>query len=249
MKDPIDKNVVYLEYVNRENSFRHHSYNEEMLQYEYVKNGDMRAVEEARKIFTSDIVGHLSDDVLKDKQYLFICAVTLVTRFAIEGGMDTEKAYNASDLYIQRIDKAKSVDEVFEIHRDMITYYVKQVAAAKKERVFSKPVILCMDYVYYHLNESISVAQLAENAGINRSYLCSLFKKETGRTVMEYLTDKRMEAAENMLKYSEYSLSEIGEILSFSSYSHFARVFRAYHNESPGEYRKMNFRHTDIAEM
>ena len=67
MKDPIDKNVVYLEYVNRENSFRHHSYNEEMLQYEYVKNGDMRAVEEARKIFTLGIVGHLSDDVLKDK--------------------------------------------------------------------------------------------------------------------------------------------------------------------------------------
>lgn len=247
MKEPIDKKIAYLEYINRENSVRHHSYNEEMLQYEYIKNGDMGAVDEARKMFTSDIVGHLSDDKLRDKQYLFVCSITLVTRFAIEGGMDNEKAYNASDLYIQRIDRAKTVEEIFEVHNDMIIYYVKQVAAAKQEQVFSKPVIICMDYIYHHLHEKISVRELAENAGVNHTYLCSLFKKETGKTVMEYITDKRMEAAENMLKYSDYTLSEIGEILSYSSYSHFARVFRTYHNQSPKAYRKTNFRHTDMA--
>lgn len=246
MKETIDKKVVYLEYMNRENSFRHHSYNEEMLQYDYIKKGDLRAVEEARRIFTSDTVGHLSDDPLRNWQYLFICSVTLVTRFAIEGGMAHEKAYTASDLYIKQIDKVRSKEELLDIHRDMVTYYVKQVAKAKKEQVFSKPVVLSMDYIYYHLHETISGRSLAQAAGINSSYLCTLFKKETGRTPFEYITDRRMEAAENMLIYSEYSLSEIAEILIFSSYSHFARVFRAYHNQSPKEYQRTNYRHNAI---
>lgn len=51
----------------------------------------------------------------------------------IEGGMDNEKAYNASDFYIRRYDKATSEEKMFEIHRDMIKYFTKSVAAVKKE--------------------------------------------------------------------------------------------------------------------
>lgn len=248
MKETMDRQVAYLEFMNRENSFHHHRYDEEMRQYEYVKSGDMRAVDEAVKMIHSAETGHLSDVPLKNLLYLCICNITLVTRFAIEGGMDNEKAYNASDLYIRRYDKASSEEELFEIHRDMIKYFTKAVAAAKKEHIYSRQVIWCMDYIHYHLHEQITVSDMSAQLGLNESYLSVLFKRETGVNISEYVISKRMEAAENMLKYSEYSLSEISDILHFSSYSHFARTFRRYYDTSPKEYRNVNYRHTGIAE-
>ena len=98
MRETMDKQVAYLEYVNRENSFHHHRYDNEMLQYEYLAKGDSRAIEESERMIRSAETGHLSDDPLKNLLYLCICNITLVTRFAIEGDMDAEKAYNASDL-------------------------------------------------------------------------------------------------------------------------------------------------------
>jgi AraC-like DNA-binding protein len=84
--------------------------------------------------------------------------------------------------------------------------------------------------------------------GLNESYLSTLFKRETGVPLTEYVILKRMEAAENMLKYSDFSLSEISDILYFSSYSHFARTFRKYYDTSPKEYRNRYFRRTAMTE-
>jgi len=243
----IDNKVAYLEFLNREHNFRHHTYDEEMLQYEYIKNGDMRALEASHNILHSNLGGHLSDHPFRNRQYQMICIITLVTRFAIEGGLNAEKAYNASDLFIQRIDKASSFETLSLIHDEMITYFVTQVASAKhsdiaKMQAFSKAVILCMDYISVHLHEHIALDTLAEEVHMNRCYLSALFKKETGMTITAYMTQKKMEAARNMLAYSDYSLSDIGEILNFSSYSHFARVFRAHEQMSPKEYRKLYFR-------
>lgn len=248
MKEAMDKQVAYLEFANRENNFHHHRYSEELRQYEYIKNGDMRSVEEAEKMIHSAETGHLSDNPLKNLLYLCICSVTLVTRFAIEGGMNNEKAYNASDLYIRRLDRANSLEELFEIHRDMVEYFTKAVASAKKEHVYSRQVIWCMDYIFYHLNERITAREMASQLKINESYLSVLFKRETGVSISEYVIIKRMEAAENMIKFSDYTLSEISDMLHFSSYSHFARTFRKYYNTSPKVFRKENYGHSGIGE-
>ncbi len=248
MNDSLEKKISHLQFVQRENSTRHHSYSEEVLSYEYIKQGDMKAVEEGIRIFHSDTVGHLSDHPLRNAQYLFVAATTLATRYAIEGGMDHETAYIASDLFIQRADKAESVSEIYAIHKEMLTYYVKQVISIQRKTVLSKPVIQCMDYIYYHLHETLNGQILADITGLNRSYLSTLFCKETGIALSDYIMSKKMEAVENMLKYSEYTLSEISEYLNFSSYSYLAKIFRKTHNMTPKEYRIRFGGHSDIGE-
>lgn len=249
MADSLERKITHLQFVERENSIRHHSYREEVLSYEYIKQGDMKAVEEGMRIFHSDTVGHLSDHPLRNAQYLFVAATTLATRYAIEGGMDHETAYIASDLFIQRADKAESISEIYAIHKEMLTYYVKQVTLLQRRAVLSKPVIQCMDYIYYHLHESINGQILAEITGLNRSYLSTLFRKETGTTLSDYIMSKKMEAVENMLKYSDYSLTEISEYLNFSSYSYLAKIFRETHGMTPKDYRTRFFGHSDIGEQ
>lgn len=99
--------------------------------------------------------------------------------------------------------------------------------------------------IYYHLHEPIHTEILAEHVGLNRSYLSTLFKKETGQTLSQYILSKRIEAAQNMLRFSDYSYAEIAASLAFSSQSHFIRVFRAQTGYTPKEFRNRFFRKSE----
>lgn len=237
-----ERQLKYLSFVNREKTFRHHYYDEEMRQYELLKAGDSEAIEESKRMFSSPTLGHLSDDPVKNLKYLFIASVTLATRFSIEGGLDSETAYNASDLFIQKLDSLTTLDEVRALNTEMFTLFVKLVTAQEKKGVYSKPIIQCVDYIYFHLHEQIRLSELAENVGLNASYLSALFKREMGRSFSDYILDKRIEAAENMLKHSDYTYAEISAYLAFSSQSYFGKLFKARTGYTPKAYRSRFFR-------
>ena len=241
-----EKKLRYMEYLQRENGVRHHTHTEDMYQYDLLRMGDPRAVEAGTKMFSSGLTGHISDDPLRNYKYLFVAAITLASRAAITGGMDAERAYNISDLYILKMDTLQTIEEVKALHTEMFAFYTKEMAALGKAEVYSKPVILCMDYIYNHLHETIHVDALAELVGLNRSYLSTLFKKETGTSISEYILSKRMEAAQNMLRFSDYTYAEISAILAFSSQSHFNRVFHAQTGYTPKEFRNRFFRDSQV---
>lgn len=236
-----EKQLRYLEFIHRETADRHHTHTEDMYQYNLLRIGDPRAIEEGMRMFSSDLTGHISDDPLRNYKYLFVAAITLASRSAIAGGMDAERAYNISDLYILKMDLLQTVDEIKALHSDMLAFYTKEMAALDKQAVYSKPITQCIDYIYNHLHETIHVKDLALHVNRNESYLSTLFKKETGKSVSEYVLSKRMEAAENMLKFSDYSYAEIGAILAFSSQSHFIRVFKKQTGYTPKKYRNKFF--------
>ena len=238
MNRPVtEKKLRYMEYLHRETAVRHHTHTEDMYQYDLLRMGDPRAIEEGTKMFSSDLTGHISDDPLRNFKYLFVASITLACRSAIAGGMDAERAYNSSDLYILKMDTLQSIDEIKTLQTDMFSFYTREVAALGKVNVYSKPIILCMDYIYYHLHEPIHTEILAEHVGLNRSYLSTLFKKETGQILSQYILSKRIEAAQNMLRFSDYSYAEIAASLAFSSQSHFIRVFRVQTGYTPKEFR------------
>lgn len=237
-----EKKLRYMEYLQRETADRHHTNTEDMYQYDLLRMGDPRAVEEGVRMFSSSLPGHISDDPLRNYKYLFVASITLASRSAIAGGMDAERAYNISDLYILKMDTLQTVDEVKALHADMFAFYTGEMAALDKAKVYSKPIVLCIDYIYNHLHEAIRTEELARQTGLNRSYLSTLFKRETGQSLSAYILSKRMEAARNMLRFSDYSYAEIAAILAFSSQSHFIRVFRSQTGYTPKEFRNRYFR-------
>ena len=127
MKRKVTGQISYLEYMNRENNFRHRDYEEEMRMYRYVQDGDFRAVEEARRNFCAGKQGHLSDEPLINMKYLFVASMTLVIRFAITGGMNSETAYTSSDYYIQQMDKCRTIEEVRRLHEEAVEYFTDYI--------------------------------------------------------------------------------------------------------------------------
>ena len=82
---------------------------------------------------------------------------------------------------------------------------------------------------------------LAEREGLHPSSLSKLFAKETGITVKDYIIRAKVTTAQNMLKYSDFSLSDISLALGYSSQSAFTASFRKMTGMTPKQYRDMYY--------
>ena len=238
----IEKKLSHEEFLNREYSVSHLAYEHEMAFFQAVKSGDWENVRKLFKPLASGEMGKLSEDKVRNLKYHLIITVALITRYCIEGGMEMEVAYNLSDIYIRSIDECDTEVEINLLHRALVEEYTKRMKGIHKKSSCSKPVIICMDYVYDNLHTKITLDKLAQTVNLSPAYLSRLFHKEVGMTISEYIMMKRIQAAENMLKYSEYSSLEISNYLCFSSESHFIHLFKKHTGETPKSYRKNHFR-------
>ena len=107
-----EKKLRYMEFLRRETGNRHHTDTEDMQQYELLRTGTPAAVDEAVRIFSSCLPGNVSDDPVRNYKYRFVACIALASRAAIAGGMEAERAYNISDLYILKMDQLSSVEEI-----------------------------------------------------------------------------------------------------------------------------------------
>jgi AraC-like DNA-binding protein len=93
------------------------------------------------------------------------------------------------------------------------------------------------EYVDVHLSESINLAMLAAIAGLSMHHFAREFKQSVGVTPHHYLTQRRVERAQEMLAQTDLSLSEISYATGFSDQSHLARHFRHVLGTTPSEFR------------
>ena len=82
--------LIYAEFLQREERRYHHGYDEEMLQYRYIQEGDFRSIAESQRMFRGNINGLLSQDILRHYKYLFVASTTLACRAAIDGGIESQ---------------------------------------------------------------------------------------------------------------------------------------------------------------
>ena len=159
-------------------------------------------------------VGRLSEDPVTNLRYHFVVTAALITRICAAGGMPMEEAYSLSDFYIQKMDRCRSETEIILLHDQMAMDYTGRMMARKKNTASSRPVIDTIDYVYAHLLERITVEDLARAVNISPTYLSRVFKNEMGVSISDYIRRRKIEAAENFLRYSDWSLVEIANKLS-----------------------------------
>jgi AraC-like DNA-binding protein len=100
------------------------------------------------------------------------------------------------------------------------------------------PVAQAQDYIDAHYGSAITLESLARIVGMSRSLFAQRFKKETGQTMGEYLTTRRLQEAKNLLRQSEWTVSTISGFVGFHSQNHFYNWFRKQENCSPSEFRK-----------
>jgi len=92
-------------------------------------------------------------------------------------------------------------------------------------------------YIDLHFKEALTLDQLAEDAHMNKYYLSHAFKREFGISPINYMISRRIEESKYLLAETDLSLSQIAQLLGFSSLSYFSQVFRRTQSISPLEFR------------
>jgi AraC-like DNA-binding protein len=238
----INKELSHREFIQRETGETHSPYEKELEFYSAVAAGN---IERVRKLYTPLAVegyGKLSDDPVRNVKYHLTITIALIARFCIEKGLPTETSYTISDIFINKLDVASDLLQLEDIHREVFIEYAKRMQKVNSGNAYSKHVLMCLDIIYDNIYNGVRVQEIADRLGLTPQYLSKLFKQEVGMTISEYIMSRRIQAAENMLKFSEYTPLDIGNYLNFSSHSHFIACFRKHTGLTPKQYRENYFR-------
>lgn len=98
-------------------------------------------------------------------------------------------------------------------------------------------VIKAVDYMEENLAQSIRIDYIADHVGLSPKYLCYLFKQVTGYTLIEYLTDLRIDRAKGLLAKGDSRVREVAGAVGFKDEGYFSRVFSKRVGLPPGRFR------------
>ena len=215
--------------------------------YTAVKTGDMETVVANCKedaFIHLEGTGVLSRNALTNIKYHFVVTAAMLTRYCIDGGLEPEQAYRLSDFYIIHMDACSTIQEISDLHHEMALDFTGKMRLLQKNAALSKPVAQCIDYIYAHISARITVEDLAVYTNLSASYLSRLFKQNLGVSISDYIREKKIEKAQNLLRFSDFTYIQIANYLSFSSQSHFIQTFQHYVGMTPKQYRSSKYKST-----
>ena len=148
--------------------------------YNAVSSGDMEYVRkniEQGDFINPEGMGILSHNSITNLKYHFVITVAMVTRHCVDAGMELEQAYRLSDFYILKMDALQTKESIANLHDSMVLDFTGKMLLLKKNAVISKPITQCIEYIYNHIHDRITVDDLADYTKLSQSYLSRLLKK------------------------------------------------------------------------
>ena len=216
----------------------HNTYDIEQLLMRMVRKGDTAALREWFAAAPAIRGGVIAGEPLRQRKNIFIVAVTLASRAAIQGGLSADDAFTLSDSYIQQCELLTTPNRIINLQYRMLLDYTERVERLQRGKNPSKLATAVANYVQHHLSDAIKTQDIADALYMSRPYLSKKFKEDTGENIADFILKEKTEEAKRLLRYSDKSLTAIGSFLGFSSASHFSRVFKTCVGKTPREYRE-----------
>jgi two-component system response regulator YesN len=197
----------------------------------------------------------------EDKQGALELVDRLTGRIAASGDPDTDRVKNIYFHLVLRIFEAarerELIDPAAEDERNYIWHeideiktlsglsdYIRSSVGAILLRSEPKDAIKrktheIMKFIRDNFaNKKLSIQMIADNTYLSKTYLCSFFKKSTGKTVNEYIMEIRIEKAKELLKENRVKLYEIATNIGFNDSNYFSAIFKKYVGCTPSEFRE-----------
>lgn len=155
------------------------------------------------------------DYILKPVRYDFL---TNILKQANETALERKRQSMLKDygkLYIGNISKAKTEDFVDSVEK--VTNYIDR-----------------------HLSEKLNVRELADMVYMSPDHLTRSFKKQLHVTVSDYILQKRMMLAGELLKKKKMTITMVSDSVGFGNYSYFTEQFKRYYHMTPREYQNVH---------
>ena len=95
-------------------------------------------------------------------------------------------------------------------------------------------------YVHLHFSEPIGRNKIADELGLTPEYVSKLYKKETGNSLTDYISQYRVEQAKILLEKGNLTISEVADKCGFENFTYFSTIFKKYTGITPNQYKKGN---------
>ena len=179
---------------------------------------------------------HMLDDPLMEWKFYLVGLLTYITYFLNDSGV-VENYYDHSRVeFTKEVYNAQSVEQCEEILRKIARFFSER--DQEPERTLSPLVRKVITDVDTDLKEPLTLQYFSEKLGVNGSYLSNLFRRETGKTITQYVTDQRLKHAENLLRYTNKPVRSVAVEVGIGDAQYFSRLFRKKTGMKPTEYRR-----------
>ena len=175
-------------------------------------------------------------DPLRNAQNYTIIMNTLLRKAAERGGVHPVYIDRLSSDFAQRIENLPSLSECTELMRDMFRSYCRMVRrhAVQKYSLVVQKTILIIDA---DLSADLSPGLLASSLGISLGYLSTVFHRETGKTLSEYVRERRMDYAAYLLGATDLQIQTVALHCGIMDVQYFSKLFKKQKGMTPTEFR------------
>ncbi len=164
---------------------------------------------------------------------------TLARKAAERGGASVVEIDEITQRATQAMMSAHSLYQAQDLTGRMLRELTEAVRRSRDQLAgLSAPIRKTAEYIRLHFSQELSLAELAETAGLSETYFSSRFRKETGQTVTAYLAGLRISQAARLLRESDMPVQEISSFVGYSDNNYFSKVFRRYMGMTPRAYRE-----------
>ena len=176
-------------------------------------------------------------DPIRDLKNYTIILNTLLRKAAESGAVHPLHIDSLSSQFARRIELITSEKGCVALQREMVHKYCLLVKnhSTKNYSLLVRKVITRIDF---DLTADLSLKTQAELLNVNASYLSTLFKKETGSTLTDYVNRKRVEHALFLLNSSTMQIQTIAQYCGIQDVNYFTKTFKKYIGKTPKEYRE-----------
>ena len=173
---------------------------------------------------------------LIEAKYVFWGVLSILYKAALDAGMDKATAESLWHSYMQQGNEAHDYYAIDMLYRSIVIDYASRFSSSGAS--YSPRIKTAIEYIGKNLHYELDLSALSDSVGLNPRYLSSLFKKETGLSIQEYILDQKIREAREALSLTDGSVQEISTYLNFSSQSYFSKVFKKHTGMTPQQYRQ-----------
>lgn len=141
-------------------------------------------------------------------------------------------------LILESVSKANTLDDIEKSVAELILSVITHMENRFDNGDIVAKITACISINYS--NADLSISSISEALYLTSTYLCMLYKKETGKTINQYITEVRLEKAKEHLRQTDSKLYAIAEKVGFGDGKYFTKVFEKSVGMKPKQYREIH---------
>lgn len=204
-----------------------------------VSLGQPHMEDRLREAFSPEMFEKRAADPLRNAKNYGVIMNTLLRKAAENGGVHPLYLDRKSSEFAHKIEAMSSLSENAKLMCEIFRGYCRLV---RKHSLGSLAPLVqkTITTIDADLSADISPSSLAKAQGVSLGYLSTLFKKETGKTLSEYICERRMEYAAYLLRTTSLQIQTIALHCGILDVQYFSKIFKKYLNLTPSQYRTEN---------